>query len=75
LVSDQLGDDLVSRIAEVVQHVLSRLAAEAIEAARDAEVGVIVSIGGGSATGLAKAIARNTELPSLPCPPRTPAAR
>jgi len=67
-VSDQLGDDLVSRISEVVQHVPVEIAAEAIEAARDAEVGVIVSIGGGSATGLAKAIARNTELPILAVP-------
>ena len=67
-VSDQLGDDLVWRISEVVQHVPVEVAAQAIEAARDVRVGVIVSIGGGSATGLAKAVARDTGLPILAVP-------
>ena len=44
------------------------VAARAIAAARDARVGVLVSIGGGSATGLAKAVARDTGLPILAVP-------
>jgi maleylacetate reductase len=67
-VSDQLGDDLAWRIADVVQHVPVEVAAKANQAARDAGVGVLVSIGGGSATGLAKAVARNTGLPILAVP-------
>ena len=67
-VSDQLGDDLVWRISEVVQHVPVEVAVQAIGAAREAGVGVIVSIGGGSATGLAKAVARDSGLPILAVP-------
>jgi maleylacetate reductase len=68
VVSAQLGDDLASRLLEVVQHVPVEIAARAIEAARETRVGVIVSIGGGSATGLAKAVARDTGLPILAVP-------
>ena len=67
-VSADLGDDLVARIPDVVQHVPVDVAARAIDAARDAEVGLLISIGGGSATGLAKAVARNTGLPILAVP-------
>ena len=67
-VSVDLGDDLVAWIPDVVQHVPVDVAARAIDAARDAEVGLLVSIGGGSATGLAKAVARNTGLPILAVP-------
>jgi maleylacetate reductase len=67
-VSADLGDDLVARIPDVVQHVPVDVAARAIDAARDAEVGLLVSIGGGSATGLAKAVARDTGLPILAVP-------
>jgi maleylacetate reductase len=66
--SAQLGDDLAWRIPEVVQHVPARIAARAIEAAREARAGVVVSIGGGSATGLAKAVARDTGLPIIAVP-------
>ena len=67
-VSVWLGDDLVWRIAEVVQHVPVEVAARAVEAAQEARAGVVVSIGGGSATGLAKAVARDTGLPILAVP-------
>jgi alcohol dehydrogenase class IV len=67
-VSDQLGDDLAWRISEVAQHVPVKIAERALQAARDARVGVLVSIGGGSATGLAKAVARDTGLPILAVP-------
>ena len=67
-VSAELGDDLVARIPDVVQHVPVDVAARAIDAARDAEVGLLISIGGGSATGLAKVVARDTGLPILAVP-------
>jgi maleylacetate reductase len=66
--SARLGDDLVWRIAEVVQHVPVEVAARALEAAREARAAVVVSIGGGSAIGLAKAVARDTGLPILAVP-------
>jgi alcohol dehydrogenase class IV len=68
VVAGQLGDDLAWRISDVVQHVPVDVATQALEAARDARAGVLISIGGGSATGLAKAIARETGLPILAVP-------
>jgi maleylacetate reductase len=67
-VSAQLGDDLGWRIREVAQHVPVEVAREAIRAAQKARAGVLVSIGGGSATGLAKAVAREAGLPILAVP-------
>lgn len=68
VVTAELGDDLAWRIRDVVQHVPVEVAGRAIAVARDAKVGVLVSIGGGSATGLAKAVARDTGLPILAVP-------
>ena len=67
-VSAQLGDDLAWRIPDVVQHVPLGSVARALEAALDVTAGVLVSIGGGSATGLAKAIARDVGLPIVAVP-------
>jgi maleylacetate reductase len=67
-VSSQLGHDLAGRIPDVVQHVPVEVAARAIAAAGEARAGVVVSIGGGSATGLAKAVARGSGLPILAVP-------
>jgi maleylacetate reductase len=67
-VSAGLGDDLVARIPDVVQHVPVDVAVRAVDAARVAEVGLVISIGGGSATGLAKVVARDTGLPILAVP-------
>ena len=50
VVAGQLGDDLAWRISNVVQHVPGDVATQAREAARDAGAGVLISIGGGSAT-------------------------
>jgi maleylacetate reductase len=67
-VSAQLGDDLAWRIPDVVQHVPLADVARGLEAALDVTAGVLVSIGGGSATGLAKAIARDSGLPIVAVP-------
>jgi maleylacetate reductase len=67
-VTAQLGDDLAWRIPDVVQHVPIAAVARALEAALDVTAGVLLSIGGGSATGLAKAIARDSGLPIVAVP-------
>lgn len=67
--ADQLHDalkDRVTRFTEVRQHVPVELAEQA--RARANGTGAIVSIGGGSATGLAKAVALTTGLPILAVP-------
>ena len=53
---------------EVLQHVPSELADRAGSAAVAADVDALVSVGGGSATGLAKAIALRTGLPIIAVP-------
>jgi alcohol dehydrogenase class IV len=59
---------VVARIDEVVQHVPVERADEAVARARAVGVDAIVSIGGGSATGLAKAVALRTGTPIVAVP-------
>lgn len=56
---------VVARIEEVAPHVPASAAAAATDLARDHRADLLVSIGGGSATGLAKAVALRTGLPIL----------
>jgi alcohol dehydrogenase class IV len=63
-----LGRRLATRIDGVAQHVPEQLAAEALRLAGDAGADGLVSVGGGSATGLAKAVARGTGAPILAVP-------
>jgi maleylacetate reductase len=67
-VAASLGDRLADRIDGAVMHVPVPVADAATERARAAGVDLVVSIGGGSATGLAKAIALATGLPILAVP-------
>ncbi|MFP5281984.1 MAG: maleylacetate reductase [Actinomycetes bacterium] len=67
-VAGELGDSLAGWIRQVAQHVPVASAAQAIAAARDGGADVVISIGGGSATGLAKAVAREVGLPVLAVP-------
>jgi maleylacetate reductase len=60
---EALGERVKLRWAEVRQHVPRELAALATNAATAAGVDVVVAIGGGSTTGLGKAIAVSTGLP------------
>jgi len=69
------GAGLVARLGpeaflldEVREHVPLELAERARELARERGAGVVVSIGGGSATGLAKAIALTVGIPILAVP-------
>jgi maleylacetate reductase len=57
--ADALADRTAVRWTEVVQHVPVALAARATAAATEAGVDVVVAVGGGSAIGLAKAVALN----------------
>jgi len=68
VVSADLGAVIVGWIDQVAQHVPTDLADEATGLARATRADVLMSIGGGSATGLAKAVARQTGLPILAVP-------
>lgn len=63
-----LGDRLAGRVARVVQHVPADLVAAATAEARDVDADGLCSLGGGSATGLAKAVAVDLGLPILAVP-------
>jgi maleylacetate reductase len=54
---ERLGDRWVGSCTEVRQHVPVEAAAKAVAAARQLEADCLVAMGGGSATGLAKAVA------------------
>lgn len=68
LAEESLGERVVLTWTEVAQHVPAELAARATKAAFDAGVDVLVTIGGGSTTGLGKAIAVETKLPLVVVP-------
>jgi maleylacetate reductase len=55
--AENLGNIVVRRVSEVVQHVPVQLADDVSSAARSDRIDVVVCVGGGSATGLAKAVA------------------
>ena len=62
------GSLVVSQWHEVVQHVPVELAERARAAVTDARADAVVCLGGGSSTGLAKAIALTHGLPILAVP-------
>jgi maleylacetate reductase len=63
-----LGGRAVGLHAQAVMHVPREIAAAGVEAARAAKADGLVVVGGGSAIGLAKAIAHETALPILALP-------
>ena len=67
-IEDQLGDRIVARFTDVVMHVPVPLAQQAIALASECGVDVIIALGGGSSTGMAKAVALETGLPILAVP-------
>jgi maleylacetate reductase len=71
-VADELADDLgnlvVHRVSEVVQHVPVELADAVSSIARSERIDVVVCVGGGSATGLAKAVALRHDVHILAVP-------
>jgi maleylacetate reductase len=67
-IAEQLGDRVVARIDETVMHVPVDVARAAVDTAKASAADAVVSVGGGSATGLAKAVALETALPILAVP-------
>ena len=67
-ITTQLGDRHVATVTEVVMHVPTAVAQRAVALARDSRADALVAVGGGSATGLAKAVARELGLPILAVP-------
>lgn len=67
-VAAHLGDRLAARIDEVVMHVPREVADRAIDVATRRSADLVVCVGGGSSTGLAKAVARGTGLPIVAVP-------
>jgi maleylacetate reductase len=65
---EQLSSAVSARIDGVTQHVPAEIAKEAAATAGDAAVDLVVCLGGGSAIGLAKAVARDTGQPILAIP-------
>jgi alcohol dehydrogenase class IV len=63
-----LGDRLAARWGEAIQHVPTELAERALAAAQAAQSDILVCVGGGSSTGLAKIIALDTQLPIIAVP-------
>lgn len=59
---------IVDRIHDIVQHVPVENAREAVERAQETDADAVLSIGGGSSTGLAKIVARETGLPIVAVP-------
>ena len=68
--SDQISSQspIVAHIHEIVQHVPIDRARAAVELAERASIDAVVAIGGGSSTGLAKIVARDTGLPIIAVP-------
>lgn len=67
-VVEALGERVVLVWDDIVQHVPIELADRAREAAAAADIDTVVTVGGGSATGLAKAIALTSRRPILAVP-------
>ena len=67
-IAAQLDDRLVARWGEAVQHVPVELAERALAAANAASPDVLVCVGGGSSTGLAKILALDLKLPIVAVP-------
>ena len=67
-IAEDLGDRVVGRWSEVVMHVPVDVAARALSAAAQARADSLIAVGGGSSTGMAKAIAKETGLPILAVP-------
>jgi len=68
LIADDLGELLAGRIDEVVQHVPVAVADQATGTATELAADLLLCVGGGSATGLAKAVALRRGIPILAVP-------
>ncbi len=67
-ISEWLGATKVGHFTEVQMHVPVEVASRVVAMARDVVADAVVAVGGGSAIGTAKAIARETGLPIIAIP-------
>lgn len=67
-IAGDLGERVAGRWSEVVMHVPVEVAARALDLAREVHADAVIAVGGGSSTGMAKAIAKETGLPILAVP-------
>ncbi|MFS0823912.1 maleylacetate reductase [Bacillus sp. 1P02SD] len=67
-ISNELGDRCYGVYPKAIQHVPNEIVEEALTFLQDKEIDGLISIGGGSSVGLAKAIALNTNLPIIAIP-------
>jgi maleylacetate reductase len=67
-VAAQLGRRCVGRINEVTEHVPAQIAQQAVDLTRDSGATTVVCLGGGSAVGLAKAVALELDVAILAVP-------
>lgn len=65
---DALGDRFAGEVRNAAQHVPSDITAAAVRLAREVAADVVVTLGGGSAIGLGKAIAQACDLPIIAVP-------
>jgi maleylacetate reductase len=65
---EALGARFAGEVRHAAQHGPSAIADDAIRAARDCAADVVVTVGGGSATGLGKAVAQACDLPLIAVP-------
>ena len=66
--ADRLGDRHAATFSDVVQHVPVEVAERARQLAREVDADTLVAVGGGSAMGLAKAVALDLGLPVVAVP-------
>ncbi len=67
-IATDLGDRVVGRFSDVVMHVPVEVAARARALAAEVQADALIAVGGGSSTGMAKAVAKETGLPILAVP-------
>lgn len=73
--AERIGSRAAGVFAKAVMHVPVEVAHEAREYAQRIGADCAIAIGGGSTTGLGKAIALTSSLPNSPCRPPTSAPR
>lgn len=67
-IAAQLGSRVVARFTDVVMHVPVDVAERAVALAAESGADVVIALGGGSSTGMAKAVAKETGLPIVAVP-------
>lgn len=67
-IETQLGSRVVARFTDVVMHVPVDVAQRALALSVESDADIVIALGGGSSTGMAKAVAKETGLPIVAVP-------